>query len=313
MGRPVRRLDQLNLNLLRTFCVIADEQGLTRAAQRLGIRQPSVTLALQRLEEQLGCRLIHRDSRRFELTAAGQRVFTECQSLLRAVGRIDEATRDVADEMTGEIRLLIVSNLHSAMVDEAIRLVSRRFDAITWRIEVKNSSDIVRQLQQETASLGICLLMRPVVNLDCRLLFREAFSVFCGAEHPLYGRKEVEIGELQQEPFVGFTCATEGMGLEPMAVLKEGAGLGTRVVATSPNLEEVRRLIAVGVGIGILPVTAVQGDIDRGQLWPLQVSGQSIGADVFLVTNPELGLSAPEQEFVSAMEELLALQAKPAG
>ncbi|MEO1103556.1 MAG: LysR family transcriptional regulator substrate-binding protein, partial [Pseudomonadota bacterium] len=130
---------------------------------------------------------------------------------------------------------------------------------------MKNSSDIVRQLQQETASLGVCLLMRPVVNLDCRLLFREAFSVFCGAEHPFFGREEVEIGELQQEPFVGFTCATEGMGLEPMAVLREGAGLGTRIVATSPNLEEVRRLIAVGVGIGILPVTAVQSDIDKGR------------------------------------------------
>ncbi|MEO1103853.1 MAG: LysR family transcriptional regulator, partial [Pseudomonadota bacterium] len=141
----MRRLDQLNLNLLRTFCVIAEEEGLTRAAQRLGIRQPSVTLALKRLEEQLGCRLIHRDSRRFELTAAGQRVLVECQSLLRAVDRIDDATRDVGDETTGEIRVFIVSNLHSALIDEAIRLVNRRFDAITWRIEVKNSSDIVRQ------------------------------------------------------------------------------------------------------------------------------------------------------------------------
>ncbi|MEO1103555.1 MAG: hypothetical protein AAFW98_07460 [Pseudomonadota bacterium] len=60
-------------------------------------------------------------------------------------------------------------------------------------------------------------------------------------------------------------------------------------------------------------MTAVQSDIDKGRLWPLHASGQSIGADVFLVTNPEIGLSAPEQEFVTAIEELLALEERAAG
>ena len=304
MARGPRPLDQLNLNLLRTFCVIAEEQGLTRAAQRLSIRQPSVTLALQRLEDQLGCQLVHRDSRRFELTAAGQRVYGECQEILRALGRIDEATRDVGDETSGEIRILIVSNLHSPLIDEAIRLVHSRHPAITWKIEVESSHSIVREIQQERANLGICLLTRPLVDLDCRLLFREAFTVFCGSEHPFYGRREVSVAELQQEAFVAFACASEGFGLEPMAVLRESAGLGTRVTASSPNLEEVRRLIQLGVGIGILPLTAVSAEIERGLLWPLKVSDEPIGADVFLVTNPEVGLDAAEQEFVTAIEEL---------
>ncbi|MBJ3777000.1 LysR family transcriptional regulator [Acuticoccus mangrovi] len=307
MARQARRLDQLNLNLLRTFSVIAEEQGLTRAAERLSIRQPSVTLALQRLEEQLGCQLVHRDSRRFALTAAGQRVYLECQDILRSLGRIEEATREVGDETGGEIRLLIVSNLSSPLIDEAIRLVHSRHPAISWTIEVETSHTIVRQVQQERAGLGICLLTRPVVNLDCRLLFREAFSVLCGAEHPFYGRHDVPISELQQEAFVAFTCATEGPGLEPMAVLSEGAGLGSRVAASSPNLEEVRRLIILGVGIGILPLTAVSAEIERGLLWSLAVPDQALGADVFLVTNPDVGLSAAEQQFVAAIEELTTL------
>ena len=61
-------LTQLNLNLLRSFCAIADERGISSAARRLSLSQPSLSLALRRLEESLGCRLVHRDSRRFVLT-----------------------------------------------------------------------------------------------------------------------------------------------------------------------------------------------------------------------------------------------------
>ncbi|GAB5378307.1 MAG: LysR family transcriptional regulator [Acuticoccus sp.] len=307
MARSGQRIDQLNLNLLRTFCVVAEEEGLTRAAQRLNIRQPSVTQALQKLEEQLGCQLVVRDSRRFALTGAGQRVYAECQAVLRAVTRIDEATRDVGGAAAGEIRLLIVSNLHSPLLDEAIRVTHSRNPAITWTIEVESSHTIVREVQQERANLGICLLTRPVVNLQCRHLFREAFSVLCGAEHALFGRTDVTIAELQHEGFVSFTCANEGFGLEPMMALRESAGLGTRVTASSPHLEEVRRLIMVGVGIGILPRTVVANDIDCGRLWPLDMAEQPIGADVFLVRNPGVALSDAERQFIDIIEELGAL------
>ena len=64
-------LNDLNWNLFRSFCAIAEEKSITRAAKRLNMSQPSVSLALQRLEEQLGCQLVFRDSRHFALTLRG--------------------------------------------------------------------------------------------------------------------------------------------------------------------------------------------------------------------------------------------------
>ena len=86
---PVKPLvNDLNWNLLRSFCAIAEEKGFTRAAKRLNMSQPSVSQALQRLEEQLGCQLVFRDSRRFALTLRGERVYQECAEILRGVDRI---------------------------------------------------------------------------------------------------------------------------------------------------------------------------------------------------------------------------------
>ncbi|MGH6760904.1 MAG: LysR family transcriptional regulator [Phyllobacterium sp.] len=300
-------LNDLNWNLFRTFCAIAEEEGITRAAKRLNMSQPSVSQALQRLEDQLGCQLVFRDSRRFALTARGERIYQECAEIFRCVDRISVLTEDRNQEEFGEIRLQIVSNLESPLINEALRLYHQRYPSITWSIEVQNSQETVRRIQQEKCGIGICLLAKPVFNLDCKLLFREEFSVFCGAEHPFFGRAEITKRELRQEPFVGFTCATEGMGLEPMAALIESMGVGNRISGRSANLEEVRRMVITGLGIGILPLMSVTDELAHGLLWRLEISDHPIGADVFLVSNPATELTGPERKFVALVDELLHL------
>lgn len=300
-------LSDLNLNLLRSFFMIADERSLTRAAARLNMSQPSVSQALQRLEEQLACQLVLRGSRKFELTARGQKVYEECGEIFRAVERIGHLTQERTVEEFGEVRIQIISNLESLLVNETLRLYHQRYPSVTWVMEVQNSQDTIKRIQTEKAGIGLCLLSRPVFSLNCELLFREEFSVYCGGEHPLFGRKEVEKRELRQESFVSFTCATGGMGLEPMSVLSQSLGLGERISGQSPNLEEVRRMIVAGLGIGILPLTAVHDEVANGLLWPLDIKGYPLGADVFLVTHPDCAYSRAEQHFINLVQELRAL------
>lgn len=297
----------LNWNLLRSFCVIAEEKGITRAAKRLNMSQPSVSLALQRLEEQLGCQLVFRGSRHFALTLRGEKIYQECAEIFRGVDRIAVLSEDRNDEEFGELNLAIISQLHSPLIDEALRLFHQRYPSITWRIDVQNSAETVRRVTQEKAGIGICLLTKPIIGLTCRHLFREEFSVFCGAEHRLFGKTEIDVRDLQQESVVAFTCATEGMGLEPMTMLREGLGLGNRISGSSHDLEEVRRMIVCGLGIGILPAVAVVEQVEHGELWPLKLVDQPLGADVFLVHSPQSQLTPPEQLFVDLIEELLNL------
>ncbi|MFC0216877.1 DNA-binding transcriptional LysR family regulator [Pseudochelatococcus lubricantis] len=298
---------ELNWNLLRIFCVIAEESGITRAAKRLQMSQPSVSLALQKLEEQLGCQLVFRGSRHFALTLRGERIYQECAEILRGVDRISLLAEDRNDEEFGELRLSIISGLHSPLFDEALRLYHHRYPSIVWRIDVRNSLETVRQITQDKAGIGICLLTKPMINLECRHLFREEFGVFCGAEHRLFGREQVDTRELAQEPFVTFSCASEGMGLEPMIMLRDGLGLGRRISGSSHNLQEIRRMIIAGLGIGILPVVAVADEVEAGHLWPLRLADHSLGADVFLVYSGPDQLTVPERNFVVLLDELLKL------
>ena len=297
-------LTQLNLNLLRSFCAIADERGISSAARRLSLSQPSLSLALRRLEESLGCRLVHRDSRRFVLTIEGERVHQECAEILRHVDCIAAMAAGGGVGEGGELRLAIISRLNSSLIDEAFRLYHQRHPAVRWRVDVQNSAETARRIQREKSGIGICLLAKPIIALTCRHLFREAFGIYCGSEHHMFGAAAVDLGALVHEPFVAFTCATEGMGLEPMAMLREGLGLGRRTIGESHDMEEVARMIAAGLGIGILPEAPAAIAVAAGRLWQLNLIDQPLGADVFLVHAGEQTLTRPERVFVELIDEL---------
>lgn len=294
----------LNWNLLRMFYVIAKEQSITKAAQRLGLSQPSVSNALQKLETQLECQLVFRDSRHFELTTRGDKIFQECRDIFHSAERINLLGRDAEEEERGRVRYLIVSNLISPMLDEMLRLYHQRHPSVVFQSEVKNSQSIVRSIQQNRATLGFCLLARPLVNLPSIRLFRREFGLFCGQTHPLFGASSVPLEELQREPLISFACATDGPDLEPVSILREGLHLSNRINGLSTNLEEVRRMLVAGLGIGILPLLSAEEDIRRGLLWRLDIANEPIGADVYLVHAPNEKLSPPEKKFVDMAEEL---------
>ncbi|POR53140.1 DNA-binding transcriptional LysR family regulator [Bosea psychrotolerans] len=304
------KLHHLNWNLLHTFLVIVEERSITRAADRLLVRQPSVSAALQRLEETLGGQLVQRDSRRFVLTKRGELLHKECVDIYRSVARIGEKLSEEHDELTGLVRVQLITHMVLPAFDRALSLMSRRHPGVTVRVEVASSQDIVRSVSQRLSPFGFCLLPNPLAGLNCRHLLREEFGILCGRDHALHGRAGVPLHELADEPFIALACGQDG-ALEPMVSLREGAGLGSRTVGASPNLEEVARMIAAGMGIGILPLASVQDAIDTGTLWNLSGAGGELGADLYFVSSPAMGLSAAELAFQRLFEDMLEAESAP--
>ncbi|MEZ0169715.1 LysR family transcriptional regulator [Microvirga sp. TS319] len=296
-----RTAGQLNWNLLRTFLIIVEERSITRAADRLSLRQPSVSAALRRLEETLNCQLIERDSRRFTLTEQGEILYRECDEIYRRVCKLGEKLNGVHNEISGLVRLLLVTQVIWPELDRTIAALHREHNRITFKIEIANSQEIVRAVAQRIAPFGICLLTKPVPGLNCQMLFREEFGLYCGANYHLSERATVTIDELQAEPWVSFTCAETGTSFEPMNALRDSVGLGHHVVASSPHLEELQRLIGAGIGIGLLPSAAVEASVYATRLKRLPFEHRALGADLYLVTNPSQQLEKAEAAFLEML------------
>lgn len=295
-------------NLLHTFMVIVQEGSITRAANRLLLRQPSVSTALKRLEDRLGQRLIDRTHGRFELTDAGRVLYRECREICGAIGRLGHLLSTGDAELSGHIRLLMASHVVFPPLDSVLADFHAAHPMVTLESEVARSSVAVQSVLSKQATAGICLVSRPHPHLIYRRLFREHFGFFCGPAHRLFGRTGLTVADLRDEPMVSFNTDTPTDALRSIALLRARHDLTGRTVGTSSNLEEVRRMIAAGLGIGPLPIHVVERDVRDGVLWRLppydDVSkpGGPAPVDIFLVTNPRTTLSRAERVFLTMLE-----------
>ena len=292
---------KLDWNLLRTYMVIVQEGGITNAANRLSLTQPSVSNALKRLEERLEKKLIYRGPGRFELTEPGRLLFEESEEIFGSVSRLTVLMRDVQEELTGHVRISMASHITCPIVDDALADFHTHHPKVTFNMQVLTSRDVQRTVLQKDASFGMSLAIERNSRLSYTHLYREYFGFFCGPSHPLFGVENVDISQLRNEPMVSFESDQLSDALRPVALLRVTEGMKGPVVGTSSHLEEVKRMITNGLGIGPLPVHVVSREIRDGLLWRLPPYDSRLAIDVNLVTNPRAHLSRAESGLIDQL------------
>ncbi len=301
-GRIVWNLDW---NLIRTFLVIVEEKGITAAANSLGLKQPTVSNALRRLEQRLSKRLIMRAPGRFEITPAGQLLYEEALEIFGSISRLSTLIRDMDEEVSGHVTLAMASHVISPLLDTVLSTFHRKYPGATLGIDVLTSQDVIQAIRQRQASIGICLVHEKQPRLEYTRLFREYFGFFCGPEHRLFGHKDLTMSDLRGETSVSFRTDRLTDALRPVALVRAEAELEDRVVGVSSSLEEVRRMILAGLGIGPLPVHVASKDVEAGLLWRLPPYDAPPAIDIYAVTNPGTRFNRAEQYLIAMiMQEI---------
>ena len=294
---PERLGRDLDWNLLRTFMIVVKEGSITNAAMRLCVTQPAVSAALKRLEDRLNCRLIERGGGKFALTDTGRSIYREVRDIYGSISRFGALLAGDQEEMTGHVRLLMVSRIQTRCLDEALEEFHARHAQVTFRIEVMASPDVQMALQQKMGSLGIGLMRTPVPGLRAELLARQTYRLYCGAPHRLFRKTGLTLLDLREENFVSFVSDQIDGLLSPLAVFRAREGFAGRVLGTSSNLEEIRRMIVCGFGIGPLPEHIAAADVAAGLLWELPPQGGVAPVDAFVMWNPASRFTPAEIAF----------------
>lgn len=302
-GRMVWNLDW---NLIRTFLVIIEQGGITAAANTLGLKQPSVSNALRRLEGHLSKRLILRAPGQFEVTPAGRLLYNEAIEIFGSISRLGTLIRDMDEEVSGHVTLAMASHVVSPVLDEVLSQFHQRHRLATLSIDVLTSRDAIQAVRQRQASLAISLVHEKHPHLDYLRLFREYFGFYCGPRHRLFGHANLSLGDLRGETSVSFKTDRLTDALRPVALLRAQAELEDRVIGVSSSLEEVRRMIVAGLGIGPLPIHVARRDVEAGLLWRLPPFDEPPAIDIHVVTNPGTRFNRAEANLITMLREAVA-------
>ena len=296
-------LRNFDWNLLMIFLVITEEKNLTEAAKRLNITQPSISNALKRLETSVGHRLIERRKGYFSITNQGC-LFRE--QALQAAQSLNEIGNLVASKngLSGEISINLASHFESKALDATLREFHQTHPDVTFYIETVPSERIISEIQKGTLLFGFCVLAEAISSLECLELGTSEMSFYCGKNHPLFGRNDITLQDLQEQRYISFESDHLEGGLNEVALLGIGKLFRAKRVAVSPNDEEVLRLIKTGIGFGPLFPAMAQPHVDAGILWQLPPYDHAPQIKNFLVMNMSRELTAAEAYFIDLLNSI---------
>ena len=242
---------------LRYLLAVAEELSFTRAAKRVHIAQPALSVQIRQLEEELGVELIDRSRRAITLTEAGTIMVSEARQLLRARDRAIELVRKTGTGTIGSLAVGFVPSASNVTLPPLLRAFSNRHPDVTLTLREMAPGLLVAALHE--GRLDVCFLYLPFddPSLAQQVVSCEQFVVALPADHRLAARDRVDVRELRSEPFI--LPARHGMpGLfaQVFGMCRE-AGFEPRTVQDDVWLvQTIVGLVAAGTGIALVPANA---------------------------------------------------------
>jgi len=251
----------MTLTELRYLVAVARERHFGRAAQRCGASQPTVSVAIRKLERELGVPLFERGAGEVTPTEIGERIVGQARRVLEQVGEMHETARQGADPLDGPLRLAAIYTIAPYLLPPLVRQLQKDAPRMPLLLDENFTSRLLERLRAGEVDAALLALPLADSGLAVLPLYDEPFVAAVPRDHPWSRRRSVAAGEL-----AGQTTLLLGAGhcfrehvLQACPEL-EGAArdapYGQRLLEGS-SLETIRQMVASGIGVTVLPCTCV--------------------------------------------------------
>ena len=189
----------MEFHQLRYFCAVAKAANFTRAAEQLGISQPSLSQQIARLEKKIGAPLFVRLGRTVRLTPYGEVLLPRALEILKEGSEAESSLSNLQDGTGGVLRIGAIPTIMPYFIAPRIHDFCRQFPDLEIQLSEKITARLVEDVQ--AGLLDLAVLSLPIANPDlvCSELFREALSLAVGKSHPFARNKIVGLKELSRE------------------------------------------------------------------------------------------------------------------
>lgn len=249
----------MTLTYLRYLVALARERHFGRAAERCCVSQPTLSVAIKRLEEELGTLLFERTANEVRITEIGQRIVSQAEKVLVDVNHIHEIATIGKDPLVGSLRLGVIYTIGPYLLPHLIPRVHQRAPRMPLIIQENYTAHLADALK--CAELDVIIISLPFAEpgIVTQSLYDEPFRVLLPAQHPWVMQKEILPGMLADEQLLllGAGNCFRDQVLEVCPECQSVSGLQRTLEGSS--LETIRHMVSTGLGMTVLPSTAADG------------------------------------------------------
>ncbi|MCT9070330.1 LysR family transcriptional regulator [Cupriavidus gilardii] len=244
----------MDFRRIRHFVVLAETLNFRRAAERLHIAQPALTVSIQKLEQELETQLFVRETRGVTLTPSGHAALAEARRILFHAGHFREAAHAAASGMGGTLRIGFVGSTTYHLLPQLVSRFRAEYPAVELTLKEATSASIVKQL--EDGALDVGLVSIPLLQagrITLAPLEHDRFVAALPRHHPLAGHRSLNLSELAGERFVMY-AREEASGLHAAAMTAcQLGGFQPRITQIATQIQTVMALVESGLGIALVP------------------------------------------------------------
>jgi LysR family hydrogen peroxide-inducible transcriptional activator len=247
----------MTLTDLRYIVALARERHFGRAAEKCFVAQPTLSVAVKKLEDELGVILFERSPQEVRVTPAGERIVAQAEKVLAEVAQLGEIAAAGKNPLAGPLRLGVIYTIGPWLLPRLVPLMRERAPEMPLLLEENFTHRLIEKLKN--AELDVAVLALPVAEpgLVAQAVYDEQFRVLTPAGHPWTKKKSLAPAELLEEPLLMLgpgNCFRD----QVLDLCAREAGGDVQLLEGS-SLETIKMMVASGVGVTVMPASAVDG------------------------------------------------------
>jgi DNA-binding transcriptional LysR family regulator len=264
----------MDLRQLDMFRAVAEEASFTRAAERLHVSQSAVSRQVKLLEDELGGALLQRGSRKVTVTDSGE-------LLLRATNRLRKDIDEVLAQITethhlhrGTLVLAGGMTVCMYVLPRLLKAFKREYDGIDLRVASGSAEEVIALLRSHEVDLALLTLPIVARDLEVRPVLKEEMVLVAAPSHPLCQKRFVEPAELGGVPLIVYEPGSNTRAVIDAFFREEGIPM--EIAMETENVEIIKAMVAAGIGVTLIPYTAVARELKHRRFAFARLRGQRL-------------------------------------
>ncbi|GIP47567.1 HTH-type transcriptional regulator CynR [compost metagenome] len=252
----------MDIRQMQVLIEVARQRSFTKAAEAMYITQPTISKTIKAMEEELGVVLFDRVGKKIELTDAGRIIATQAQQIVTSFQNLMAELDDLRNLKKGHLRIGLPPMVGASFFPKVIGEFHQRYPDITIQLFEDGAKKVEQDVAGGLLDVGVVVLPTVEAELSCFPFVEEKLNLVVHPSHPLAEQESAELSELSQDGFVLFR---EDFTLHDRIIGEcAKAGFQPHVIYESSQWDLISEMVAVGLGITLLPETICREIDDEG-------------------------------------------------
>ncbi len=301
----------MEIRTLKYILSLAEHGSFTAAARAHFVTQPAVSIALKKLEQELGQRLYSIEGRSVVFTPEGETFLDYARRIVDLEGELLGRMSDLGGLRRGRVTIGTIDAASIYVLPNVFSRFHESYPGIEIKLEISSTLPLVERLRRGDLDLVVGTIpLVQVEGLDIIPIYSEPLLVIAPASHPLADVSYVDPGSLSAQSFIFFHEGSVTRTIVEKAF--EESGITPLVTMAIDSPEAIKNLVSSGLGMSVLPERIVRDDIDRGVIVALNVKGFRLERYLGLILQSGRYRSVTVQAFLDVMSEEMKITL-PAG